>query len=195
EFRHAGDDRIDDGHDGRVPELSGCQETPVIGDADEPGRAVVERREVRQADPDFPAQWIGKHQEQQEQRRHEQHVGRGDLTPSMPPREVGLSANEGGLGGSGTGPPNWGSRRGPPSRGSGTGPPNAGGGGRGGPLRHQMAASLFLSKKCSRSAFMASRIGSWTLTRTVGSTRATIVLAPALTSSRISEPRGSTTST
>src|SRR5262249_51670129 len=63
------------------------------------------------------------------------------------------------------------------------------------PSGAQIAFSLVLSKKCRRSGFTASRTPSWTLRRTDGSTRATRLFGPALTSSRISEPSGSTTST
>src|SRR5207249_7221006 len=63
------------------------------------------------------------------------------------------------------------------------------------PLQRQIASSVLRSKKCARSGVSARRVLSWTFTRLVGSTRATIVLFPTRRSSRISEPSGSTTST
>src|SRR2546430_3315218 len=113
---------------------------------DEPRAVVVERGEVREADPDLPAQGVGEHAEQEDGRRREEEVGGCHLAPAM-------SSDA------------------------------------------QIAFSLVMSKKCSRSGLTAKRTPSWTLSRTVGSTRATRLFGPALTSSKISEPSGSTTST
>src|SRR5579883_731347 len=62
-------------------------------------------------------------------------------------------------------------------------------------LADYSAASVSMSKKCSRSGLSARRSRSCTLAVTVGSTEATIVAGPTATSSRISEPSRSTTST
>src|SRR2546425_2548206 len=55
------------------------------------------------------------------------------------------------------------------------------------PPRGQMASSVLLSKKWTRSGWSVSRILSECFARTVGSTRATMTFGPALRSSRSEE--------
>src|SRR5262249_56029238 len=92
-------------------ELGVVEKVDVVSEPDEDGAAVVERGQVGEADPGFPADRIREDGEEKEDRRREEEVRDRHLAPALP---------------------------------SGA----------------QIAFSLVLSKKCSRSGFTASRTAS-----------------------------------
>src|SRR3989449_8459169 len=160
----------------RAPEEGVGQHGPVVRDPDKRA-ALGAAGEAGEADPDLPGDRVGEDAEHEQDRRGEQRVGDEDLAP---PYGAGRRLRRAMRNGAGSHLCQATHRVAPAPR---------------SPLQRQIASSVLRSKKCARSGVSASRVFSWTFRRTVGSTRATIVLFPARRSSRISEPSGSTTST